>query len=243
MPGVRDRFLERLPLLLGLTLIAVGLIVGSIFLADGIRNRNTNDTVSVTGSARQGIVSDYVIWSASVSSQRDTPDAAARELARWSATVQAFLRKEGAQAGELTVQPVSTETLTNDQGEITAYKLTRSYEVRSSRVDAIATLVEKTSALLKQGIPIAANSPQYVYTKLPALRPTLVAAATKDALGRAKVLVEATGGHLGKLRSVDVGVFQVTTPNSTDVSDYGVYDTSTLRKDVIAVVNVSFALK
>jgi hypothetical protein len=41
----------------------------------------------------------------------------------------------------------------------------------------------------------------------------------------------------------DVGVFQVTAPNSTDVSDYGVYDTSTLRKDVTAVVNVTFALK
>ena len=66
--------------------------------------------------------------------------------------------------------------------------------------------------------------------------------ATKDALARAKVLVEATGGDLGGLRDVNVGVFQVTAPNSTDVSDYGVYDTSTIRKDVTAVVNVSFAL-
>ena len=56
------------------------------------------------------------------------------------------------------------------------------------------------------------------------------------------VLVGATGGHLGKLRSVDVGVFQVTSPNSTEVTDYGVYDTSTVDKDVTAVVNVSFAL-
>ena len=65
----------------------------------------------------------------------------------------------------------------------------------------------------------------------------------KDALQRANVLVDATGGHLGGLRDVNVGVFQVTAPNSTEVSDYGVYDTSTLRKDVTAVVNVSFALK
>jgi len=35
----------------------------------------------------------------------------------------------------------------------------------------------------------------------------------------------------------------VTTRNSTEVSDYGVYDTSTRDKDVTAVVNVSFALK
>jgi uncharacterized protein len=42
---------------------------------------------------------------------------------------------------------------------------------------------------------------------------------------------------------VNVGVFQVTSPNSTQVSDYGEYDTSTLEKDVTAVVNVTFSLR
>ena len=70
-----------------------------------------------------------------------------------------------------------------------------------------------------------------------------LAEATKDAQHRGQILVEATGAHLGGLRGVDVGVFQVTSPNSTEVEDYGVYDTSTLDKDVTAVVNVTFALK
>jgi hypothetical protein len=39
-----------------------------------------------------------------------------------------------------------------------------------------------------------------------------------------------------------VGVFQVTAPNSTEVEDYGVYDTSTRTKDVTAVVNVTLAI-
>ena len=64
----------------------------------------------------------------------------------------------------------------------------------------------------------------------------------EDAQERAKVLVTASGAKLGHLRAVDVGVFQVTPPNSTDVSDYGTYDTSTLQKDGTAVVNVTFAL-
>lgn len=59
---------------------------------------------------------------------------------------------------------------------------------------------------------------------------------------RAAVLVDATGGNLGALRTVSVGVFQITAPNSTEVSDYGVYDTTTIVKDVTAVVNVTFAL-
>jgi hypothetical protein len=132
---------------------------------------------------------------------------------------------------------------TDDNGNaVDDYRLTRTFEVRSARVQAITALAEATSSLLAEGVPLEVQPTQYVYTKLPALRPQLIRAAIKDAQLRARVLVEATGAHLGKVRGVDVGVFQVTAPNSTDVSDYGTYDTTTLRKDVTGVVNVTFAL-
>jgi len=75
------------------------------------------------------------------------------------------------------------------------------------------------------------------------LRPQLVAAALRDAKRRAEAVASAGDSTIGGLRTVDVGVFQVTSPNSTEVSDYGEYDTSTLRKDVTAVVNATFALR
>jgi hypothetical protein len=40
-----------------------------------------------------------------------------------------------------------------------------------------------------------------------------------------------------------VGVFQITARNSTEVSDSGIYDTSSLEKDITAVVPLSFAVK
>jgi hypothetical protein len=234
---------ERLPLLAGFALLGLAIGLGAVVLADGIRDRNRNETISVTGSAKARIVSDYIIWDASVTSQADTPQAALPPLNTWTEQVRAFLTEHGAQQDEVSLNPISTETLTTEAGRLTGYKLTRSFEVRSNRVAAIAKLVEESQRLLAQGVPLQAQSPQYVYTKLADLRPKLLADATKDALGRAKVLVDATGGKLGGLRDVNVGVFQITAPNSTEVSDYGVYDTSTLRKDVTAVVNVAFALK
>jgi uncharacterized protein len=234
---------ERIPLLAGFALLGLAIGLGAVVLAGGIRDRNRNETIGVTGSAKARIVSDYIIWNASVTSQADTPQAALPLLNSWTEQVRSFLTANGVQPGEVSLNPVSTETLTTEAGRVTGYKLTRSFEVRSSRVGAIATLVEESRKLLAQGVPLQAQSPQYVYTKLADLRPKLLADATKDALGRAKVLVDATGGKLGGLRDVNVGVFQITAPNSTDVSDYGVYDTFTLRKDVTAVVNVAFALK
>jgi hypothetical protein len=202
--------------------------------------------MSVTGSAKQRIVSDYVVWNVSVTSQRATPQAASKELAGWTERVTAFVRDEGARDDEVNVNPITTETVNEDEdidsGPIVGYRLTRSIQIRSARVEAITDLIEKSSALLNEGVPIQAEQPQYIYTRLPSLRPRLLADATRDALRRAEVLVEATGADLGNLRGVNVGVFQVTAPNSTEVEDYGVYDTSTRTKDVTAVVNVTFAI-
>ena len=233
--------LERLPLLAGLALLAIAFVIGSFAIGDGIRDRNRSDVISVTGSAKKRIRSDYIVWNFSVTSQQPSAPEAADELAGWTSQIRAFLRREGVEADEISVQPIATETISR-RGRVTGFLLSRSFEVRSPRVRAVTEVADQSSALLAQGIPLSAGSPQYVYTKLPELRPQLLAAATRDAQRRAEVIVEATGADLGKLRRVSVGVFQVTSPNSTEVEDYGVYDTSTLEKDVTAVVNVAFAL-
>jgi hypothetical protein len=232
---------ERVPLFGGLALLAIAFVIGSFAIGDGIRNRNRNDVIVVTGSAKKRIVSDYVIWSLTVTSTQPSATDAAKELEGWTTSIRSFFTREGVQSGEVSIQPISTDTVVKG-GRITAYKLSRSWEVRSARVKEITAAADHSSALLAQGIPLAANSPEYVYTKLPTLRPELLAEATKDAQNRARVIVQATGSHLGTLRGVDVGVFQITTPNSTQVENYGVYDTTTLEKDVTAVVNVTFAL-
>lgn len=231
-----------------IALLAVALFAGLVVLADGIRDRDVvDDTITVTGSARRQIVSDFVVWNASITAQRPTTAGASRELADWTERFRSFLQEQGVREAELTVGPVFTESVQKDEfsegSQVTGYRLTRTLTVRSPRVEEVTEVVEASSELLAEGIPIAAEQPQYVFTKLPALRPPMLAEATKDAKRRAEVLVDATGGTLGGLRTVSVGVFQITAPNSTEVSDYGVYDTTTIRKDVTAVVNVTFALQ
>ncbi len=241
---------ERLALPIAISLLAVALLVGSVAIAGGIRDRGENDVLTVTGSAKRRISSDYVVWTASLTSRQPTAPAAAKELERWAERFRAFLDAEGAQPDEVTMQPVSTETQAEEDfetgeltGRVLGFALTRTFQVRSSRVDEIAALVEKSAQLLAEGVPISGEPPQYVYTKLPSLRPALLEAATKDALERAEVLARATDAKVGRLRSVDVGVFQVTSPNSTEVSDYGVYDISTREKDVTAVVNITLGIE
>src|SRR5439155_10126379 len=179
------------------------------------------------GSAKKRIVSDYVVWNLFVTSEQPSAQGAARELTGWTTKIRSFLTQAGVADSELSVEPISTETVSR-KGKVTSFRLTRGFEIRSPRVRAVTDVANRGAELLAQGIPLQADPLRYVYTKLTTLRPQLLAQATKDARSRARVIVDATGSHLGKLRRVSVGVFQITSPNSTEVEDYGVYDTSTL---------------
>jgi hypothetical protein len=239
---VRDRW----QLLAGLAILAVAVLLGAVAIGHGIRDRGQSNVVTVTGSAKQQVTSDFAIWDLSVTSQHPAAAAAAKELARWTATIRAFLSTSGINGDEVTVQPVSTQAVNDNSNggssQVVGYQVTRNFEVRSARVDVVAKAAEASAKLIVDGIPLQAQPLQYVLTKLGDIRPKLLALAVRDAQNRGRILVEASGAKLGKLRDVQVGVFQVTSPNSTQVSDYGVYDTSTLQKDVTAVVNVTFAL-
>jgi hypothetical protein len=65
----------------------------------------------------------------------------------------------------------------------------------------------------------------------------------KDAQKRAESIVRSTGKKVGSVQSASMGVVQVLQPNSTDISDYGNYDTSTVEKDVMITVKASFSVR
>ena len=66
--------------------------------------------------------------------------------------------------------------------------------------------------------------------------------AAKDAKERADKIAASTGNSIGPVRSARMGVLQITPADSTEVSDMGIYSTSTIDKDMTAVVNISFAV-
>ena len=67
--------------------------------------------------------------------------------------------------------------------------------------------------------------------------------ASKDAKNRAASMLKATHNGVGKIQSVRMGVYQITPVNSTDVSDMGINDSSSIDKKVTAVANISFKIK
>ena len=243
--------LERFPqLFAGLTALSLSLVVSSFVFARAIREfKQANDVLVVTGSAKRPIRSDYVVLRFSVSSQEPTAKAAYQNLKRQRERVQAYLQEQQVPEDAITLSAINTynvpEIAVNGRqtGRILAYRLSQSLEIRSDEVERYTEISQQANELIEEGINLVVDRPQYLYTKLSQLRVEMVAEATKDAKARAEAIASSTGNTVGAVRSAKTGVFQITSRNSTDVSDYGIYDTSSLEKDITAVVSVQFGME
>ncbi|HYY56113.1 MAG TPA: SIMPL domain-containing protein [Pyrinomonadaceae bacterium] len=229
--------------------LAVALVLSSIVGAWAYTHaKNGEQTITVTGSARKRIKSDLVIWRAGVSYQASQLSEAYKALTDNVPKVKQYLISKGVQENQITISSISSTTLheKNSEGEetseITGYSLRQEVEVRSNDVDKVEKLAREATELINQGILLESNPPEYLYTKLGDLKIEMLAEAAKDAKVRAQQIASSTGSSIGSVRTARMGVMQITPADSNDVSDSGMNDTSSLEKDITAVVNVGFAV-
>ncbi len=229
--------------------LAVALVLSSIVGAWAYTHTKKSDqTVTVTGSARKRIKSDLVIWRAGVSYQAPQLSEAYKALSDNIPRVKQYLLSKGVTETQITVSSISSTTLHdkdsdgNESAQITGYSLRQELLVRSNDVDKIEKIAREATELINQGILLESNAPEYYYTKLADLKIEMLAEAAKDAKVRAQQIASSTGSSIGSVRSARMGVLQITAADSNEVSDSGISDTSSLDKDITAVVNVSFAV-
>lgn len=231
--------------------IAVATIVSSVILSGGILKvmKFTREQINVTGSATKEIRSDYIVWSAELSRREADLKAAYKNLQDDLNKVRAYLSSKGIKDDELVISQVSTETIFkknekgNDTNDIQGYRLAQSVTIRSYDVDKITDVSRQSTELIDQGVQLTSYAPEYFYTKLDELKIEMLSKATENAKARAANMAKATGNRIGFMRSARMGVFQITPATSTEVSDFGMNDTSSLDKKVMAVVTVSFAIE
>ena len=131
----------------------------------------------------------------------------------------------------------------NVTNDIDYYNLSQSIVIKSDDVEKIKEISVDIQSLLDKGIDINVMRPEYFYSGLADLKIKLLQDASVDAKERAAAMLKATHNKPGKIQSVQMGVFQITPVDSTNVSDMGINDTSTVDKKVTAVANVVFRIK
>jgi hypothetical protein len=241
----------------GMFALSVAIVVLAFVGASAIRDaKRASDTITVTGSARKSIRSDYATWGGGVACLTLTYQESFKELKRQTDRIRAYLKEHHVPDSAITFFTIRPEEFMEPQDrksrmrsaepeppKFLGYKLSQRFSVTSSLVDSIDALSRGITDLISEGFAVGSESPQYFYTKLNELRIEMLGEATRDAKLRAEQIAESAGGKIRSLRNARMGVFQITAPNSREVRDYGIYDTSTIEKDITAVVTVTFAVE
>jgi hypothetical protein len=231
--------------------IAAATIISSMILSGGVLKvmKFSHEQISVTGSATKEIRSDYIIWRGTFSRREANLKAAYMNLRNDLEKIKRYLVSKGIAQNDIVFSAVSTSKIykRNDKGvetnDIQYYILSQAVEIRSGDVDSGTIVSREFTELIDQGIDLESQAPEYFYKKLDELKLEMLARASENAKQRAENMVKATGNGIGVMRSARMGVFQITPVTSTDVSDWGMNDTTSLDKKVMAVVTASFAIK
>ncbi len=234
------------PLVAAMAVLGVGLVLSSAILVKGIRR--ANDTITVTGASTERIRSDHVDWSVSVAVAGPSQQASYQALQPLVSQTVAFLSAQGIPPAQIQRDAVRSER--EDQrdprtNELRSTTWTSRQEIRvsSADVDKVRKVAAAAGELIGQGVPLTINPPAFTYTKLAEKRVDMLAKATRDAAERARAIAREAGSSIGPITNADTGTFQLTAPNSTEVGNSGSYDTTTVDKDITAVMAVTFRVR
>jgi len=227
-------------------IIAASLIFASIYVTSGfVKIKSGSNIITVTGSAKKQITSDLVVWTGTFSAKSQDLKTAYSLLADSKSSVQTYIEKQNL-SDKIVFSSISTNIhyVMGPYGQVTsdieAYELSQNITISSADIGKITDISRNITELINEGVQFQSQPPQYMYTKIADLKIEMLAAATKDAATRAQMIAENAGSRLGKLKSASMGVFQITPQYSNDVTDSGISDTSSLEKEITAVVNCQF---
>ena len=152
---------------------------------------------------------------------------------------------EEAELVELSSSLIETKKL-NEKGnrtnEVDYVTATRSLRINSSQVEKLNTMSRQLHDLNGDGMRLTLSGPEFFVSQLDEVKIDLMKRATKNGRDRAEIMAKSSGEKLGSLVSARQGVIQITKPNSTRTSSYGLYDTETIEKVVKLVVTLEFKI-
>jgi len=228
-------------LLLGLSIIVAAMVFGFFFY----QTRVSRDYVQVVGAATEGFESDIVKWNITFEENTDLVNIrdGYRNIQEKRDRLIAILKIQGITEEDININPITTQKRWNRDGEVVGYALNQLLFIISSEVEEIEGLALNPDELLDQNIFFQISSLEYFYSGIDTLKKNLLALATRNARERAEMILRESGHQAGKMIWSQAGVFQIIEPYSTEVQSYGIYNTSSRKKEIKVTVHAQFLVQ
>lgn len=232
--------------ILGIAL-ALGFIISSFVIASALKTiKMANQSITVKGYAEKNLTADLAVWRSNVSVRTQTLAEGYDRLQGDLKKIMNYLNSKGIKKEMISVGAVNSMVQFRQEGNTSyrdGYQMEQMITITSKDVNHIMKLSTDASEIIREGVEFQSYTPEFYYTKLNDLKIEMLGAASKDARVRAETLAKNSKSEVGALKSAQQGVFQITSTNSTEVSDFGEYDLSTIEKTIKSVVTIEYYTK
>lgn len=204
----------------GALLIGAGIFFLGLFIKGGIDNMAFRDReVTVRGLAEREVPANRVTWPITYSVAGNELTNVYDQVTANNNAIVKFLTSNGINKSEITIAPPDTYNATTNQYVSQninfKYSLSNTITVTSSKVDKVRALIDRSTELLKAGIPVSNGYIDYEYTALNDIKPEMIAEATKNAREAADRFAEDSGSKVGKMKTANQGQFSIESQSSS----------------------------
>ena len=189
--------------------ITLGLVVGGYLLGNGlVRAREADRSVTVRGLAERDVTADLASWTLAYSAKAGDLATAQTEAEQDSAAIRNFFRELGFPAEAL--QPAGVNVSQYSNNGVPEVTVRQSMVLRSNDIKRAQDAARKQFELVRRGVVLEDGSGMtYRFTGLNALKPPMIAQATKDARASAEQFASDSGTSVGAIKSASQGYFSI----------------------------------
>lgn len=208
--------LRHITTLVAAVVIAVGVAAAGKFAGDGFRQGRTADRyVTVKGLAERTVTADLAVWPIRVTATGSDLGAVQSKVDQSVDSLTVFLVGEGLPKEELTRGRVEMNDLMAspyrpDGADKARYIIAQTVTVRTAEVQKVQAASARSGELVKLGVVFGdTGGPTYAFTGLNAIKPEMIAEATKAARAGAEQFAADSASTVGAIRRASQGVFTI----------------------------------
>lgn len=225
--------------------ISIAIVLSAIILGLSFYfSRPHSATIKVVGAATKSFESDLVKWRLTIARSvglQNISQGYAMVNNDLHSTLKNFSRA-GIADSAISVHPVAVNPNYGQQG-IVGYNLLQTIVIISTQIDTVEALALHPGTFLAEGVVLQTSQLEYYSTTLSELKHSLLADATRDAYERAEEIAKTANAEITSIVSARAGVFQIREPYSTEVNDYGIFNSSTRHKDISVTVSAEYQIE
>lgn len=198
-------------------LLAIGLLGAGFFLGRAIfEARAAERYVTVKGLAEREVPADLALWPIVFNNTGDDLTSVQTKVEKDAEAIRAFLARFGFDAGEMSLSaPRVTDNLAQAYGNqrpAERYSVESTLTLRTNKIDRVGEAIQRSGELVRADVTVIRSyeySTQYIFTGLNAIKPEMIAEATKDARRAAEQFAQDSGSTVGAIRNAQQGYFSV----------------------------------